>query len=119
MPLLWFRIASEGSPPERYTLQVPFQLGPTHAFTLADVKAIALGEHNLEIVENHGIQLLRITGFKTPEEAEAFFQRLRGALLRLIVRMKLSVRSTRAMQKVQLQEPPVDVRGNPNFRGHG
>ncbi len=115
MPLFWFRIASEGSPPERYTLQVPFQLGPTHALTPADVKEIAFGDHNLEIVENQGIQLLRITGFKTPEEAEAFFQRLRGALLRLIVRSRLSVRSTRAMQKVQLKEPSVDVRGNQSF----
>lgn len=115
MPLLWFRIASEGSPPERYTLQVPFQLGPTQVLKPADVKEIAFGDHKLEIVENQGIRLLRITGFKTFEEAEAFFQRLRGALCYLIIRKKLSVRSTRDMQKVQLQEPPIDVRGNPNF----
>lgn len=117
MPLLWFRIASEGSPPERYTLQVPFQLGPTHALTPVDVKEIAFGDQSMEIVENQGVYLLRISGFKTHEEAEAFFQRLRGALLRLIVRKKLSLRSTRSMQKVQLKEPPVDVRGNPNLGG--
>jgi hypothetical protein len=113
--MLWFRIASEGSPPERYTLQVPFQLGPTHALTPADGEDIAFRDHNLEIVENQGIELLRVTRFKTPKEAEAFFPRLRGALLRLIVRKKLSLRSSRAMQKVQLQEPPVDVRVNPFF----
>jgi len=115
MPLLWFRVASDGSGPERYTLQVPFQLGPGHTLTPADVKAIVFGDHKLEIVENQGIQLLRITGFETPEEAEAFFPRLRGALLRLIVKKRLSVRSTRAIQKVRLHEPPVDVRGNPSF----
>ena len=104
-----------GYPPERYTLQVPFQLGPTHALTPAEVKEIAFGDHNLEIVENQEIQLLRITDFKTQEAAEAFFQRLRGALLRLIVRKKLSIRLTNNMQEVQRKEPPVDVRGNPNF----
>lgn len=113
--MLWFRIASEGSPPVRYTLQVPFQLGPGYALTPVDINEIAFGDHKLEIVENQGIQLLRITGFKTHEEAEALFQRLQGALCHLIVRKKLSIRSTCDMQKVQLQEPPVDVRGNPNF----
>jgi hypothetical protein len=115
MPLLWFRIASEGLPPERYTLQVPFQLAPTHALTPADAKELAFGDHTLQIVENQGIQLLRITGFKTPDEAEASFQQLRGALCYVVVREKLSVRSTTDMQKVQRQEPPVDVRGNRNF----
>lgn len=117
MPLLWFRIASEGSPPERYTLQVPFQLGPMHALTPADVKEIAFGDHKLEIVSNQGIQLLRITGFNSFEEAEEFFQRLRGSLYHLIVRKKLSIRSTSDMQMVQLWKPPVDIRGNPNFGG--
>jgi hypothetical protein len=115
MPLLWFRIASEGSPPERYTLQVPFQLAPTHALTPAEVKAIAFRDHQLEMVENNGIHLLRVTGFKTPEEAETFFPRLRGALRHLVVRRKLGLASSGEMQEVQLQEPPVEVRGNPNF----
>lgn len=115
MPMIWFRIASEGSRPERYTLQVPFQLGPPHALKPADVKEHTFGDHKLEIVENEGIQLLRVTYFKTHQEAEAFFPRLRGALLRLIVRKKLGLRSTRAMQMVQLHESPVDVRANRNF----
>jgi hypothetical protein len=115
MPLLWFRIVSDGSAPERYTLQVPFQLGPTHALKPADGNRIEFGEFNLEIVENQGIQLLRISGFKTSGQAEEYFPRLRGALSWLIVRKKLSVRSTRAMQKVKLHEPHLDVRGNPNF----
>jgi hypothetical protein len=115
MPLLWFRIVSDGSTPERYTLQVPFQLGPTHALKPEDGNRIEFGELNLEIVENQGIQLLRICGFKTSEQAEEYFPRLQGALCRLIVRKKLSVRSTRAMQKVKRHEPPLDVRGNPNF----
>lgn len=115
MPILWFRIVSEGSPPERYTLQVPFQLAPPHALKQADVKEHTFGDHNVEIVENEGIQLLRVTSFETREEAEAFFPRLRGALLRLIVRKKLRLRSSRAMQMVQLHDLPVDVRGNPTF----
>jgi hypothetical protein len=115
MPLLWFRMASAGSPPERYTLQVPFQLGPSHALTSADVKDVVFGDLTLEIVENQGVQLLRVTGFKTAGEAEVYFPRLRGALLRLIVRKKLSLRTTRGMQSVQLKHPPIDVRGNPNF----
>lgn len=115
MPLIWFRVASQGSGPERYTLQVPFQLGPLHALAPTDVDRIVFGDHNLEIVEVEGIQLLRVTGFETPDAAEAFFPRLRGALLHLVVRRKLSLRSTSAMQKVKLNEPPIDARGNPNF----
>jgi hypothetical protein len=113
--MFWFRIASEGTPPERYTLQVPFQLGSRHNLTPADIKQIPFGDHKLEIVENQGIQLLRVTDFKTHENAEAFYQRLRGALLRLIVKKQLGVRATSVMQKVQLQEPPIDARGNPNI----
>jgi hypothetical protein len=108
-------MASAGFPPERYTLQVPFELGPSHALTPADVKNVVFGDLTLEIVENQGVQLLRVTGFKTAGEAEAYFPRLRGALLRLIVRKKLSLRTTRGMQAVQLKHPPIDVRGNPNF----
>jgi hypothetical protein len=52
MPLLWIRIASEGSPPKRYTLQGPFQLSPTHALTPTDVKEIAFGGKKLEIVDS-------------------------------------------------------------------
>ena len=115
MPLLWFRVASDGSGSERYTLQVPFQLGSTHALTSEDAKAVKVGDHNLEIVENQGIQLLRITDFNTPAEAEEFFPRLRGSILRLIVKKKLGMKSTRSMQKVQLQESPIDVRNNPTF----
>lgn len=115
MPLFWFRTASNGSGLERYTLQVPFQLGPTHALTSTDVNEVTFGDHRLEIVEDQGIQLLRVTDFKTPDEAAAFFPRLRGALLYLTVKTKLSLRSTSATQKVQLKDPPVDVRGNPNF----
>jgi hypothetical protein len=33
----------------------------------------------------------------------------------LIVSKKLSLRTTRGMQAVQLKHPPIDVRGNPNF----
>lgn len=117
MPLLWFRVASDGSGSERYTLQVPFQLGSTHNLTAEDLTAVAFGNHNLEVIENQGIQLLRITGFKSPEEAEAFFPPLRGSLLRLIVKKKLSAKSTRAMQKVQLREPPVEVTEKSNIWG--
>lgn len=117
MPLLWFRVASEGSGSERYTLQVPFQLGSTHNLTSKDVTAVAFGDHKLEIIENQGIQLLRIIGFKSPEEARTFFPRLRGSLLRLIVKKKLSVKSTRAMQKVQLKVPPVEVSEKSNIWG--
>ena len=115
MPLLWFRMASAGEGPERYTLQVPFQLGPTHNLTSTGAKDIRFGDLALEIVENEGVQLLRVSGFKTATETEAFFPRIRGALLRLIVEKKLSLRTARGMQKVQLNEPPIDVRGNPNF----
>ena len=115
MPLFWFRIASDGTPPERYTLQVPFQLGPAHALKPEPGKHIAFGDHDLEIVENQGIQLLRITGFKTPEEGEAFFQRVRGALSHLIVRKRLSIRTVDEMQEVQLKEPPIDAGPNTNF----
>jgi hypothetical protein len=86
-----------------------------HRLIPADAKEIALGDQKLEVVDNQGIQLLRITGFKTFEKAAEFFQRLRGAFHYLTVREKLSIRSNRDMQKVQLQDPPVDVRGNPNW----
>ena len=113
--LLWFRIASEGSPPERYTLQVPFQLGPKRRLTPADAKEIAFGAQRLEVIDNQGIQLLRVTGFRSFEKAEEFFQRLRGALYYLTVGHKLSIRSDRDMQMVRLLDSPVDVRGNPNW----
>lgn len=115
MPLLWFRIASVGSGPERYTLQVPFQLGPTHNLTPADVKSVTFGDYTLELNENQGIHLLRITGFHATEEAEAFLPRLRGSLLRLTVSEKVSVRSTGVMQAAKIRELPVDIRDNPNF----
>ena len=115
MPLFWSRPASTGSPPERYTLQIPFQLGATHALNTADVKDVAYGDLHLDIVENEGVQLFRVSGFKTADEAEAFLPRVRGALLRLIVVKKLSLRMASGVQKVKLNEPPIDVRGNPNF----
>src|SRR5688572_21420677 len=115
MPLLWFRIASTGSPPERYTLQIPFQLGSTQALNPTAVKNVSYGDLRLEIVENEGVQLLKVTGFKTADEAEAFLPRVRGALLRLIVVKKLSLRMANGVQTVKLHEPPIDVRGNSNF----
>jgi hypothetical protein len=115
MPLLWFRIASAGSPPERYTLQVPFQLGPTHGLTSADVNDVAFGDLRLEIIDNQGVHLLRVTGFKTAEEAKSFLPRLRGALLWLIAERKLGLKTASGIQEVHLNEPPFDVRGNPNF----
>ncbi len=117
MPLFWFRMASSGSGPERYTLQVPFQFGPTHSLTTTDTRHVAFRNLALEIVENQDVQLLRVTGFKAASEAEEIFPRLRGALLHLIVRKQLSLRTARGMQVVQLKDPPVDVRGNPNFGG--
>jgi hypothetical protein len=63
------------------------------------------------------VELLRVTGFKTADEAEAFLPRVRGALLRLIVVTKLSLRMVSGVQKVKLNERPIDVRGNPNFGG--
>lgn len=113
--MLWTRIASDGSPPKRYTLQVPFQLGPTHALEITDDKMITFGDLNLEVLDNQGFQLLRISSFKSPEEAAAFFNQIRGALLSLIVRKKLSLRSVTNLQEVKIKEPPIDVRGNPNF----
>ena len=91
MALLWFR-ASVGSPPERYTLQIPFQFGSTHELNPSNVNAIAYGDLRLEVFENEGVKLLRVIGFKTADEAEAFLPRVRGALLRLIVVKKLSLR---------------------------
>jgi len=69
----------------------------------------------LEVIDNQGIQLLRVTGFRSFEKAEEFFQRLRGALYYLTVGHKLSIRSDRDMQMVRLLDSPVDVRGNPNW----
>jgi hypothetical protein len=115
MPLLWFRIASAGSPPERYTLQIPFQLASTHALNPAAVTNIPFGDLRLEVIENEGVQLLKVTGFKTADEAEAFLPRVRGALLRIIVLKKLSLRMNSGMQKVKLHQPAIDVRGNSNF----
>lgn len=117
MALLWFRLASTGSPPERYTLQIPFQLASMHELNPAKVNAIAHGDLGLEIVENEGMQLLRVIGFKTADQAEAFLARIRGALLRLIVVKKLSLRMATGVQKVQLSKEPIDVRSNPNFPG--
>ncbi len=42
MPLLWFRVASDGSGTERYTLQVPFQLGSPHRLTAEDARHLHL-----------------------------------------------------------------------------
>lgn len=115
MPLFWFRIASQGSGPERYTLQVPFQLGPGDEVRSVDDNRVTFGSHDLEIVENQGVQLLRVLGFKTAAAAETFFPRLRGALLHLVVKKQLSVRSSSSMQEIRFQEPPIDVRGSANF----
>lgn len=115
MPLLWFRIASDGTAPARFTLQVPFQFGRNQSLALADCNELEVGKVKLEIIENQGFHLLRICGFESSEQADEYFPRLQGALSRLVVRKKLSVKFARGMQRVKLHESPVDVRGNPNF----
>ena len=118
MPLLWFRCASDGREPERYTVQVPFQFGPTHVLKNDEEhKAFPFGDLTVDVFENQGIHLLRVTGFRTHAEAEAFLPRLRGALLRLTVVKRLSLRASLALQVPKMHNPPIDVRDNPNFGG--
>lgn len=114
--MLWFRRASDGGDIESFTLQVPFQLGPTHSFEIGDSPPeFELGSLRGEILENKGVHLLRLRGFKSKEEAEAFLPRVHGALLRLTVVSRLSLRVDASLQRPTLLESPVDVRKNPNF----
>jgi hypothetical protein len=116
VPLLWFRRASEGSEPERYTLQVPFQLGPTHVLG-TEGKSIKfhLGFLSGELIDNDGIHLLRVTGFPSKADAESFLPKVHGALLRMSVVRRLGLRVNASLQEPTIQTPPIDVRNNPNF----
>ena len=116
MPLLWFRVASAGTEPERYTLQVPFQFSSSHTLRNdSEGRTLVFGDLVIEIAENQGIQLLRVSGFRTSADAEAFLPRLQGALLRLTVVKRLSLRANLDLQAPKLHDPPIDVRNNPNF----
>lgn len=115
---MWFRIASAGSGPERYTLQVPFQLAPTHTFKdLGEAEALRLDSLTVEVVENYGIHLLRVSGFWTEKEAMEYLPKLQGAVLRLTVVKRLSLRAATALQYPKLHDPPIEVKANSNFAG--
>lgn len=118
MPFLWVRCISDGQEPERYTVQVPFQFGPTHVLNNDEEnKAFPFGYLAIDVLKNEGIHLLRVTGFRTHAEAEAFLPRLHGALLRLTVVKRLSLRAKLALQVPKIYNPPIDVRNNPDLGG--
>lgn len=118
MPHIWYRCASDGREPERYTLQVPFQFGPTHVLKNdEEYQAFSFGGLTMDVFENQGIHLLRVTGFRTHAEATAFLPRLHGSLLRLTVMKRLSIRPSLALQVPKMQKPPIDVLDCPDLGG--
>lgn len=117
MPLLWIRRVSDGHASESYTLQVPFQLGPIDSLKdLENCTETSIDGLKLRIAENYGLQLLRVSGFTSQAQAQEYWTKVYGALLRLTVVKQLSLRTISGWQWPTLYDPPIKVtKDNPFF----
>lgn len=116
--MLWFRRVSVGEGAARYTLQVPFQLAPMHQLAAEGLDVpLSLDSLSVELAENKGLHLLRVLGFASEAEAAAYLPKLHGALLRLTLVKRLSLRSNVLLQQPKRLDPPQEVKPESSLSG--
>lgn len=116
MALLWIRLATNGHGHERYSVQIPFQFGPSHSMrALEKPQSISVNGLIIELRETEGIFFLRLIGFTNRTDAANFLPKALGALLHTTIARRLGLRAAAQTQEPVFFESPIDARNNPNF----